>query len=92
MKLTKNDFENVVNGRVELALKETRANKPIMTMFVVAFAIGVSVAYFHSFTIGFVVIVVALIAGVLWNRRNFKRTATRIRQQLSQEWEGYIEP
>jgi Flp pilus assembly protein TadB len=91
MKLTKKDFENVVNGRVEEELKRTKANRPIAYLGVAAVAVSVIVINTVSGIAGILLFVVLVGAGLLWARRNFRKTANRIRIALLQEWKGYIE-
>jgi hypothetical protein len=91
MKLTKKDFENVVNGRVEEELKRTKANRPIAYLGVAAVAVSVIVINAVSGIAGILLFVALVGAGLLWARRNFKKAATKIRLALLQEWKGYIE-
>ena len=91
MKLTKKDFENVVNGRVEEELKRTKANSPIAYLGVAAVVVSVIVINTVSGVAGILLFVALVGAGLLWARRNFRKAANRIRIALLQEWKGYIE-
>jgi hypothetical protein len=91
MKLTKKDFENVVNGRVEEELKRTKANRPIAYLGVAAVVVSVIVINTVSGVAGILLFVALVGAGLLWARRNFRKAANRIRIALLQEWKGYIE-
>lgn len=91
MKLTKKDFENVVNGRVEMELRETKANRPITYFWAAAFIVCLFLLWAVSTLGGILFFIVSFGAGLWWSRRNFKKAASRIRLALLQEWKGYVE-
>jgi hypothetical protein len=91
MQLTKKDFNAVVTSRTEEDLRRTKANRPIAYLGVIAVVGSIVVINVVSGVVGFLLFIVLVGSGLLWARRNFKRTASRIRLALLQEWKGYVE-